>query len=354
MIPGVGDVLAKKLIAYCGGVKEVFSKNRSALKQIPNIGEVLASAVQSSNVLQAAEKEITFADKHGIRILSFLDEDYPQRLKHCVDSPIVVYVKGKVSMNPERIVSIVGTRNATRYGKQLTENMVEELAAAKVTVISGLAYGIDITAHRASLKFGTLTMACLAHGLDRMYPKIHSKIAKEIIENGALISDFPTGTNPDRENFIKRNRVIAGLSDATIVVESAEKGGSLITAEIANGYNRDVFTVPGRAGDRYSAGCNNLIMQNKAALITSGKDVLNAMGWDQEQSTKKANTQPKLLLDLSTDQEKIVSVLREKGLPIDQLTLQSEMPMSKVATVLLELEFDGIVNCLPGKVYKLN
>jgi len=351
-IPGVGDVVAKKLIAYCGGVKEVFSKTRSTLKQIPSIGEVLANAVYGSKVLKEAEKELLFTEKHGIRVLSFFDKAYPQRLKQCVDSPIVMYVKGNAELNPKRIVSIVGTRNATRYGKDITEKMVEQLAAANVTIISGLAYGIDITAHRAALKFGAPTLACLAHGLDRIYPKVHTNVAKEIISEGALISDFPIGTNPDRENFVKRNRLVAGMADATIVIESAEKGGSLITAEMANGYNRDVFTVPGRVGDKFSAGCHQLIAHNRAALITSGNDVLQALGWNND-AAKKPSVQSKLLLTLTPEQEKVVNALQKKGLPIDQLTLQCNFSMGKVAAILLELEFDGIVNCLPGKVYKL-
>ncbi len=347
-------MVAKKLIAYCGGVKEVFSQSRSALKQIPSIGNVLASAVHGSSVMKEAEKELLFADKHGVQVTSFLDKTYPKRLKHCVDSPIVLYTKGPAELNPLRCVSIVGTRNATRQGKELTEKVVSELAEADVSVISGLAYGIDVAAHKAALKFGAPTVACLAHGLDRMYPKVHANVAKEIVEKGALMTDFPIGTNPDRENFPKRNRIVAGLSDATIVIEASVKGGALITAEIANGYNRDVFAAPGRVGDKYSEGCHRFIMQNKAQLITSGKDVIRAMRWDDEKTSKKASVQPKLLLDLSDEQEKVVNALREKELPIDQLTLQSELPMSKVATVLLELEFDDIVSCLPGKVYKLN
>ncbi len=193
MIPGVGDVLAKKLIAYCGGVAEVFSASRPALRKIPNIGEVLAKAVHGSNVLELAGKELGFAEKHGIKVLSFLDPDYPQRLGHCVDAPIVLYVKGHADLNPGRVVSVVGTRTATRYGKSMTNTIIEELAEANVTVVSGLAYGIDITAHRAALKYGAPTLACLAHGLDRIYPGQHRKAAKDIARTGGLLSDFPTG-----------------------------------------------------------------------------------------------------------------------------------------------------------------
>ena len=351
---GIGDARVKKLVAYCGGPKEVFAKPASFLNKIPNIGNVLANTVKSSDVLKKAEEELAFASKNQVNAISFLDENYPQRLKHCDDSPIVLYTKGKGSINPNRCVSIVGTRNATRQGKEITESIVEELAKANVTIVSGLAYGIDIAAHRACLKSDVPTIGCLAHGLDRIYPKIHTNTATEMLEKGALITDFPIGTNPDRENFPKRNRIVSGMADATIVVEAGIKGGALITADLAFDYSRDVFAVPGRIGDEYSAGCNRLIMSNKAALITSGNDVLKAMGWDVSDEKKKPQAQTKLLINLTEEQEKVVSVLREKEHTIDRLTVLCGLPMNKVASVLLELEFEGIVINLPGKVYKLN
>ncbi|MDA9120968.1 DNA-processing protein DprA [Flavobacteriales bacterium] len=353
-VGGVGDARVKKLVAYCGGPKEVFDKPKSFLSKIPTIGNAIANAVHSSNVLGVAEAELEFARKNNVKAISFLDEDYPQRLKHCHDSPIVLYAKGNGSVNPQRAISIVGTRNATRQGKELTESIVQELAKADVTIVSGLAYGIDVAAHRACLKFDVPTIGCLAHGLDRIYPKVHANTATEMLENGALITDFPIGTNPDRENFPKRNRIVAGMTDATIVVEAGIKGGALITAELAFDYDRDVFAVPGRVGDEYSAGCNRLIMSNKAALITSGKDVLKALGWDASTDKTKPQPQTKLLIDLTEEQEKVVSVLREKSHTIDRLTVLSGYPMSKVASILLELEFEGVVSNLPGKVYKLN
>ena len=353
-IPGVGDARVKKLVAYCGGAKEVFQQTSSFLNKIPNIGKTISSAVASSAVLKLAEQELLFADKNQVSAISFLDNDYPQRLRHCDDAPIVLYAKGKGSINPARALSIVGSRNATRQGKELTERIVEDLAVANVTVVSGLAYGIDIAAHRACLKFGVSTIGCLAHGLDSVYPKVHANTATEMLENGALITDFPIGTDPDRENFPKRNRIVAGMADATIVVESAVKGGALITAELANGYNRDVFAVPGRVEDQFSVGCNRLIMNHKAALITTGQDVLKALRWDVSETNKKPISQTKLLVDLTDEQEKIVAVLREQEHTIDRLTVLSGYPMNKVASILLELEFDGVVSNLPGKVYKLN
>ncbi len=353
-IGGIGDARVKKLVAYCGGAKQVFNRPTSFLQKIPNVGKVLSTAVASSDVLKQAEEELAFAERNNVKAISFLDNDYPQRLKHCDDSPIVLYVKGNGSINPNRCVSIVGTRMATRHGKEITESIVEQLAVANVTVVSGLAYGIDINAHRACLKFGVPTIGCLAHGLDRIYPKVHGSTATEMLQNGALITDFPIGTKPDRENFPKRNRIVAGMADATIVVEASAKGGALITAGLAFDYNRDVFAVPGRVGDEYSAGCHQLIMSNKAGLITSGNDILKAMGWDATMETKKPQQQTKLLIDLTEEQEKVVAVLREKEHTIDRLAVLSGFPMSKVASVLLELEFEGIVSNLPGKVYKLN
>jgi len=251
------------------------------------------------------------------------------------------------------MVSIVGTRNATRHGKELTEKLTEELVAANVTIVSGLAFGIDIAAHKATLKANGPTIGVLAHGLDRIYPPEHASVAKEMLANGALMSEFPTGTKPDRENFPKRNRVVAGMTDATIVVEAGMKGGALITAELANSYNRDVFAVPGRVTDTYSEGCNRLIMQNKAALITSAEDVLLQMNWTDKAKSTRPTNQKRLLIDLSPDQEKVIAVLQVKEARVDELAISAGLSLSKVASVLLELEFDGIVKTMPGKVYRL-
>jgi DNA processing protein len=352
-IPGVGDVLAKKLIAYSGSPEAVFKQSRSALEKIPNIGRTLSDAIHRCDALKQAEGEVEFAMKHGVSVIPYFEKTYPDRLKHCIDSPLLLYFKGKTDLNAPRMVSIVGTRNATRHGKELTEKLTAELVAAGVTIVSGLAFGIDIAAHKATLKAGGTTIAVLAHGLDRIYPQEHASIAKEMMLTGALISEFPTGTKPDRENFPKRNRVVAGMTDATIVVEAGIKGGALITAELANSYNRDVFAVPGRVSDTYSEGCNRLIMQNKAALITSAEDVLQQMNWTESSKTVKANPQKRLLIDLTTDQEKVVAVLQVKEARIDELALSAGLSLNKVASVLLELEFEGIVSALPGKVYRL-
>lgn len=352
-IPGVGDVIAKKLIAYCGSPEAVFKQSRTALEKIPNIGKTLSEAIHRSDALKQAEGEVEFAQKHGVSVIPYFDRTYPERLKHCIDSPLLIYFKGNTDLNTARMVSIVGTRNATRQGKELTDSIAEALVSANVTIVSGLAFGIDIAAHKATLKASGSTIGVLAHGLDRIYPPEHATVAKEMLANGALISEFPTGTKPDRENFPKRNRVVAGMTDATIVVEAGMKGGALITAELANSYNRDVFAVPGRVTDTYSQGCNRLIMQNRAALITSADDILMQMNWtDQAKSTKPTN-QKRLLIDLSPDQEKVIGVLRVKEARVDELAISAGLSLSRVASVLLELEFEGLVTSLPGKVYKL-
>ncbi len=351
-IPGVGHGNAKKLIAYCGGPKEVFSKSHGALGKIPGIGEVVSNAIVKSNVLKDAEREVIACEKQGIGILTFLDKDFPHRLNHCGDAPILLYVKGEAHLNPERILSIVGTRNATLHGKEITAKIIEDLSTLNVTIVSGLAYGIDIAAHRASLKFGIPTVACLAHGLDRIYPPAHANTAFEMLGQGALISEFPLGTKPDRENFPTRNRIVAGMSDATIVVEAGIKGGALITAELASGYNRDVFAIPGRTTDVYSEGCHKLIKENKGALITCAKDIITALNWDIPE-TSIPSRQQRMLLDLTPDQEKIVEVLGEKSISVDQLAGLCGMSVSKVSSVLLEMEFDGLIRNLPGKMYQL-
>lgn len=354
LIPTVGDATAKKLIAYCGGVEAVFKEKAGALQKIPSIGKKVADAIVGQNVLGRAEEELKQIEKRGIIPYFYLDPDYPRRLFHCDDGPVMLYTKGEMDLNPDKILSIVGSRKATDHGKGFTEKLVADLAARNVTIVSGLAYGIDIAAHRSAVKSNVQTIAGLAHGLDRLYPSQHTATAKEMIKNGGLITDFITGTNPDRENFPKRNRIVAGISDATVVVEAAQKGGALITAEIANGYNRDVFAVPGRPGDKYSEGCNNMINRNKAALITNAQDLLELMGWTEANEVKTAPVQTALLMDLSEDQQKLIDTLKAGQLMIDELCLKADMPMSKVASILLELEFAGAVRNLPGKVYRIN
>lgn len=352
LLDGVGDINAKKLIAACGGAKEVFHAKKEHLLKIDGIGDYIANAVVSQKVLTRAEKEIQFIEKNKIQALFYLDKNYPQRLKQCVDSPVMLYYKGNANLNNRKVISIVGTRKATEYGKQFCKELMEHLQVHQPLIVSGLAYGIDICAHKESLKNNLETVAVLAHGLDDLYPGQHSSVADKMLEQGGLLSDFLSETKPDKENFPKRNRIVAGMCDAVVVVEAGITGGALITAEIANSYSRDVFALPGRIGDPFSAGCNKLIKINKAALIESYADISYLLGWQQEEV--KAARQAKLFLDLSEEELMLVNYLKENGnLPIDELCYATNLSMSKAAVLLLNLEFNGVVKSLPGKIYEL-
>ncbi len=353
-VPNIGDVTAKKLIAYCGSSEQVFKEAKSKLEKIPGIGSVYAKSIldHKTEALAIAEQELKFIEKNKIVPLFYLNENYPKRLLQCEDSPIVLYTKGNVDFNQQKVVSIVGTRKITEYGKDFCDKIVEELAPHNPIIVSGLAYGVDVCAHKSALKNNVSTVGVLAHGLDRMYPKQHTATAKEMLERGALVTDYKSGTNPDRENFPKRNRIVAGLSDLTIVVESSKKGGSLITAELANNYNRDVFALPGKLSDSQSEGCNWLIKINKAALIQSVKDIEYIMGWQADKS--KPTNQTQLFVELTEDQKVITNILAQKEkVGVDEITLTAKFPMSKTVAILLELEFSGVVKSLPGKLYRM-
>ncbi len=353
LLPGVGDVLGKKLVAYCGGVEAVFKQKKKTLEKIPGIGQKLVNAILSQNVLVRAEEEMKFIEENNITPLFYLEKKYPARLKNCVDSPIMLYLKGNADLNVPKIISVVGTRKATEYGKEICEKIVRDLKAQNVLVVSGLAYGIDTCAHKASLDNNLKTVAVLGHGLDRIYPYLNTALSNKIMDHGGLLSEFMSKTKPDRENFPKRNRIIAGLADGTLVVEAARKGGALITAEIANSYNRDVFSIPGRIGDTWSEGCNHLIKTNKAHLVQSAQDLSYIMGW-QRANEVKPKIQRELFIELTPEEEKITNALRmEDTMGIDDICLKTEMPTSKVAAALLNLEFQGLVRAMPGKVFKL-
>ncbi len=351
-VPGVGPVVARKLIAYCGGPEQVFQQRPSFLERIPGVGKVIAQAVATHQPLEDAKRELDACQRSGVRIVTFLEPAFPQRLNHCADAPLLLFVKGHADLNAARTISIVGTRNATSHGREITEGIIEELAPLGVTIVSGLAYGVDITAHRAALKHGLPTLACLAHGLDRIYPPAHASTARDMLTNGGLISEYPSGTKPDKENFPSRNRIVAGMTDATLVVEAGMKGGALITAQLASDYDRDVFAIPGRVSDLYSEGCNRLIKENRAALVTCSEDIVKALNWDLPERPS-ASRQQRMLLDLTPDQELLVNILREAPLSVDVLAARSKMPMSKVSALLLEMEFEGMVRNLPGKIYEL-
>jgi len=353
LVPGVGSVNGKNLVAYCGGVKAVFMEKKRALLKIPGIGGQTVDSLVNHNVFDRAEKELDFIEKNNISALFYLDTTYPVRLKHCHDSPLLLYYKGSADLNTDKIVALVGTRKATEYGRDICRRIVEGLVEHQALIISGLAYGIDTWSHKAALDCKLSTVGVLGHGLDRIYPFANCSLAEKMTETGGLLSEYISFTKPDRENFPMRNRIIAGISDAVVVVEAAASGGALITAEIANSYNRDVFAVPGRIGDLHSEGCNTLIKINKAALIQSAKDISYLLNWNEKKEFKKP-VQQQLFLNLSPDEELIVNTLKEKGdLEIDLLLLETKLLPSKAASILLNLEFEGVIRCLPGKVYHL-
>lgn len=351
LLPGLGDITAKRLVAHCGGAEAVFKESKKNLLKIPGFGDLLANKIASAEVLHLAEEEMKIAEEKGINVLFFLDKDYPKRLRHCEDGPVILYTKGNTDFNVERVISIVGTRKATVMGRLFCEKLVEDLRVFNPLIISGLAFGIDICAHRAAMKNSLATIGILGHGLDQMYPRQHAAVAEKMLENGGLATTFRYKSEMFPKNFADRNRVVAGLADAVVVVESTDKGGSLITAGIANSYNRDVFAVPGRTDDEMSVGCNKLIKSNRAALIESAKDLQYILGW--EESSKKEQKQTSLFVDLNEEERRLMDVLgKQQEISIDELSLEAEMPMSKTAGILLGLEFKGLVKSLPGKRYQ--
>lgn len=358
MINGVGDILARQLLQVIGDAEGIFAEKRQVLEKIPGIGSLLAGEIKRSEVLLQAENELAFIEKNQIACYFLTDDTYPFRLKECPDAPVLFYFKGNADLNARRIISIVGTRHATAYGREQTESLLKDLAQVipDLLVVSGLAFGIDVCAHRNALHNRLPTVGVLAHGLDRIYPAVHRATAVEMLATGGLLTDFPSGTEPERPNFLRRNRIIAGLADCTVVVESAEKGGSLVTADIAFSYGRDVYSFPGRVYDVHSKGCNNLIRQNKAGLITSASDLLAALCWDTETVTAPA-VQAELLFadaDLSAERNPILEAIRKhKEVHVNQLAVELDMPVHQLSSLLFELEINGRVKALPGGVYRL-
>ncbi len=352
LIKGIGPALSKSLLSYFGNAEAVFAANRVQLMKIEGIGEKTTNAILHNSAIEDAKEHLKFLIRHEIKVLFYTDSDYPRRLRNCYDAPLLLYYKGNADLNHSRIVSIVGTRNATNYGKMLCKQLIETLKSFDVLIVSGLAHGIDAAAHKECLNFEVPTIGVLGHGLDRIYPAIHKDLTKKMIHNGGLLTEFLPGTNPDRENFPKRNRIIAGLADVVVVVEASIKGGALITADLANSYNRDVYAFPGRSTDEFSEGCNFLIKTNRAALINQAKDLIYYLSWDVE-NAKKTNLQSQLPLSLSVEEQVIFEVLTTGPLSIDELSLNANQPQSKLAITLLTLEMRGILVALPGKIYQL-
>ena len=350
LIHGIGQKSVKQLISYCGSASEVALTPKSRLLKIPGVGPKLAAALKSANTFTQSEQIIQSCEKKGIQILHYLDPAYPEKLKQVEDFPNILFFKGSGDLNPARTVAVVGARKATSYGKSITEKIVSELALTGVTVVSGLAYGIDIQAHRAALMNKIPTFAVIAGGLDKIYPAAHKKYVEQMREDGGVISESLPDTTPDPHLFPQRNRIIAGMSDATIVVEAAERGGALITANLADSYGRIVFAVPGDVGNTFSEGANRLIASQKALIYTGAQDLIYHLGW------KLGGNAPKSpIVDLEPAEEKIYNLLRETGkaIEIDAIAIKSQISINQIASLLLGLEFKNLVKSLPGKKYEI-
>lgn len=354
LIPNIGDVNAKALVSHFGSAEAIFSASKKVLDEIEGIGSIRAASIRNFKDFSRAEDEIAFIKKYKITPLFLTDKNYPQRLLNCYDSPPMLFYKGSTDLNAAKMIAIVGTRSHDDYGKKICEKLIEELVNEDVIIVSGLAFGIDSIAHKASLKNNIPTIGVLAHGLDRVYPSQNATIAKQMISCGGLLTEFKSNTKPDKQNFPGRNRIVAGMTDATIVIESGIKGGSLITAELANGYNKDVFAFPGRVDDSKSEGCNYLIKSNKAALITCANDLLEIMGWKKSKKILPKK-QRELFIEFTSEEKIIVDILQmQEQMQIDELYFKSKLSSSEVAKALLMLEMQGIVSSLPGKIYKMN
>jgi len=356
-IPGIGDHLARQLVSYCGAAAEVFKVPKAKLLKIPGIGEVTASAIKNGNTFDKAEKEFRKAEKEHTEILFFTDKKYPSRLKGIEDAPSLLYVKGNADLNALKTVGIIGTRQATVYGKENVEKLVADLLPHQPLIISGLAYGIDIHAHKQALKHHLPTTAVMGSGMDIIYPAAHKDTVKKMLDaQGGLITENRFGTKPDAHNFPARNRIIAGLCDALIVIEAAVKGGALITAEIANSYNKDVFAIPGNTQQTYSEGCNKLIKTNRAHLLTSIKDLEYIMNWSAENSSKKTPARLPNLEDFTPEEQALIIIMKEKNVPVlvDELAWKSGLPQGMLASLLLTLEMKDVVQVLPGKMFRLS
>lgn len=352
-VPKIGDVTAKKLIHYCGSAEAVLKEKRQHLLKIDGIGMTTIKGLFSSEHLKAAEKELQYTKENDISCLYFTDDEYPEKLKHCIDAPILLFQTGNMNLKQQRIISIVGTRKITTYGIAFCEQLIEQLTPFHPIIVSGFAYGTDITAQKAAIKHNLQTIGCLAHGLNQIYPKTHKKYIAEVEKHGGFLTDFWSSDTFDRNNFLKRNRVIAGMSEATIVIESAEKGGSLVTADIANSYNRDVFAVPGRVTDSQSIGCNNLIKYQHAHVLSTPLDVPYILNWELEAKTQPV-IQKQLFVELSSEEKVIYNYLKDQDKQsLDIIALECQMPIFKVASILLTMELKGVTRPLPGKLFEL-
>jgi len=347
----VGPIRAKELLQSGLTPEQILLDNAKTLSKISGFNHSYFSETNRAAALNKAVEVCKELKKLSIRPIYFEEKDYPRRLKNCTDAPLVIYQKGNFDFNQTKIIAIVGTRSATSYGNDICREFIKEIKDQNITVVSGLAHGIDAMVHRCCIEFNVPTIAVLGHGLDMVYPAVHRNLATKMLSNGCLMSEFVPGTQPDRENFPKRNRIVAGMTDATIVVESKKRGGSLITANLANDYNRDVFAFPGSVHMETSRGCNHLIASQKAHLIQGADNFLHLMGWEKKEAGS-VNQQKQLFLEFTNQQKKIIDLIQdERQIQLDVLAIKLEMPISILNQELFHLEMDGVVRSLPGKSY---
>lgn len=351
-LKGIGPRKASQLVSKLGSIEAVFCEKLGDIQGLTGINTPVLIKMQRDQALKLAEDQLNFIQKNNVSTHFYLDSNYPRRLKQCIDAPLLLYSKGNFDPNPIRVLSIVGTRASTEYGRSLCEELIQSISASQIQVISGMAYGIDICAHQLCVKNNIQTIGVLGHGLDRLYPSIHKRTAEQMFNNGGLMTEFIPGTIPDRENFPMRNRIVAGMADATIVIESKKSGGSLITAELANDYNRDVFAFPGNVGQQFSEGCNLLIQKNKAQMILNGSDFLKQMNWEEQKNPKVI--QHSCFIELSEEEQNVCKFLQgSTGEHIDVLSFKTTMPVSVLNVQLFHLEMKGVIKSLPGKKYTL-
>ncbi|MFN4299284.1 MAG: DNA-processing protein DprA [Thermaurantimonas sp.] len=356
LVPGIGNTLSKTLISYHKTAVGIFKASVKNLARTPGIGETLANRIKEFIQVErkTIDKEWEFLQKNSIRVLPFYSSEFPEKLKALSVSPAILFVKGNIHLNNHRMVAIVGTRKATAYGVNVTKKIVEDLKPFNVCIVSGLAYGIDIAAHKAALEAEIPTVAVVAHGLDRIYPPSHTAVANRMAENGGIVSEYFRGVKPDKENFPVRNRIVAGMSDVIIVVEAAETGGALITADFARNFKRDVFAVPGRIGDTYSEGANALINSGKAYMYTKVDDLLQKLQWDEHGQQERVRVvQTNLFPELTEVEQRLFDIVRKADkIHIEQLRDAADLPISQLIPILTELEIKGAIIGLPGKMYQ--
>jgi len=350
-VEGVGDIMAKKLLANCGNAEAVFKTKINQIAAIDGVGSALLHNLKDKSVFEKASRELEFIHANDINTSFFQDENYPERLKHCFDSPVLIFSSGNINLKNKKIISIVGTRQITSYGIEFCKKLIDDLAPLDPIIVSGFAYGVDIVAHQLAIDCNLQTIGVLAHGLNQIYPKTHKKYVAAMEQNGGFITEFWSTSNPDKENFVRRNRIVAGMTEATIVIESADRGGSLITANLANDYNRDVFAVPGRVTDKYSQGCNDLIKTQKANVLTSAADLIYILNWNIENKGK--TVQKQLFVELEADEQKVYDFLLKNGKELlDMIALQCDFPIYKISGLLLNMELKGVIRPLPGKLFE--